>query len=29
MVEFEAIKSLFSFVNVPMNPKNQWNDYAS
>jgi hypothetical protein len=25
-LEFEAKKSLFSFLNVPMNPKNHWSD---
>jgi hypothetical protein len=26
MLKFEAMKSLFGFFNVPMNPKNHWND---
>ncbi len=26
MLEFEAMKSLFSFLNVLMNPENHWSD---
>jgi len=29
MLEFETMKSLFSFLNVPMKPNNHWNDYVS
>jgi hypothetical protein len=27
MLEFEAMKPLFSFFNVPLNPKHCWNDF--
>ncbi len=27
MIEFEALKSLFSFLNVPLLPKRHYNDY--
>jgi hypothetical protein len=28
MLEFEAMKPLFSFFNVLLNPKHHWSDYV-